>query len=121
MSPHPSEQHPILRDLLSRLDSSQRDFYEERSAVLEFEAGVSRDLAEALAILDLARLNPMALSGITVIQIELDGATEWLVTTDANYACTYLATIHAQEIAVLNLADVLAQQYCGVALLTTLG
>lgn len=121
MSPHPSEQHPILRDLLSRLDSNQREFYEERSAVLEFEAGVSRDLAEALAILDLIRINPMALSGITVIQIELDGATEWLVTTDANFACTYLATIHAKEIAVVNLAEVLPHQYGGVALLSTLG
>ena len=121
MSPHPSEQHPILRDLLSRLDSSQRDFYEERSAVLEFEAGVSRDLAEALAILDLASLNPMALSGITVMQIEMDGAIEWLLTTDVAYARSYLTTIHAKQVAVVNLADVLAQQYGGVALLTTLG
>lgn len=115
------EQHPILLDLLSRLDDRQRDSYEERSAILEFSAGVSRPLSETLAILDLIRINPMALSGITVMQIEMDGATEWLLTTDADYARTYLATIHAKEVAVVNLADVLAQQYGGVALLTTLG
>lgn len=121
MQPKVPEQHPILTDLLSRLDSNQRDFYEERSAILEFSAGVRRDLADALAILDLIRINPMALSGITVMKIEMDGATEWLLTTDADYSSTYLATIHAKEVDVVNLAEVLAQQYGGVALLSTLG
>ena len=115
------EQHPILTDLLSRLDSNQRDSYEERSSILEFEAGVSRPLSEALAILDFIRNNPMALSGITVMQIEMDGAIEWLLTTDVAYARSYLTTIHAKQVAVVNLADVLAQQYGGVALLSTLG
>ena len=63
----------------------------------------------------------MALSGITVLQIELDGGTEWLLTTDLPFARQHVADIHAKEIAVVNLADVLELQYGGVATLTTLG
>ena len=67
MSAYPELQHPILTDLLSRLDACQREAYEERAGILVFEAGVDRGLAEALALLDLIRVQPMALSGVTVL------------------------------------------------------
>lgn len=114
-------QHPILIDLLGRLDANQLEAYEERSALLEFDAGLDRPLAEAVGLLDLIRQNPLALSGITVLQIELDGGTEWLLTTDLAFARQHLADIHAKEIALINLANVVAQQYGGVAALTTFG
>lgn len=113
--------HPIVADLLGRLNATQIESQSERSAILEFEAGVCRAEADALAILDLIRLNPFALSGITVLQIELDGGTEWLVATDLAFARQHLADIGAKEIAVVNLVDVLEQQYGGIAVLTTLG
>ena len=121
MSAYPETQHPILADLLCRLDECQREAYEERAGILTFEAGVDQPLAEALALLDLIRLQPMALSGITVLQIELDVGSEWLLTTDLPFARQHLADIHAKEIARVNLADVLERQYGGVAVLTTLG
>ena len=121
MAAYPEPQHPILADLLCRLDECQREAYEERAGILTFEAGVDRPLAEALALLDLIRLQPMALSGITVLEIELDGGSEWLLTTDLSFARQHVADIHAKEIAKVNLADVLELQYGGVAVLTTLG
>ncbi len=114
-------QHPVLADLLCRLDECQREAYEERAGILAFEAGVDRALAEALALLDLIRIQPMVFSGITVLQIELDGGSEWLLTTDLPFARQHVADIHAKEIAKVNLADVLELQYGGVAVLTTLG
>ena len=114
-------QHPILADLLRRLDACQREAYEERAGILAFEAGVDRPLAEALALLDLIRLQPMALSGVTVLQIELDGGSEWLLTTDLPFARQYISDIGGKEIAVLNLKEVLWAQYGGIATLTTLG
>jgi len=117
----PEPQNPILADFLCRLDECQREAYEERAGILTFEAGVDRPLAEALALLDLIRIQPMALSGITVLQIELDGGSEWLLTTDLPFARQHVADIHAKEIAKVNLADVLELQYGGVAVLTTLG
>jgi hypothetical protein len=111
----PEPQHPILADLLCRLDECQREAYEERAGILAFEASVDRPLAEALALLDLIRLQPTALSGVTVLQIELDGGG------DLPFARQYLGDIGAKEIAVLNLKDVLWEQYGGIATLTTLG
>jgi len=42
--------------MLSSLDESQREFYEERAGILEFDAGLDRPLAEALALLEVVRL-----------------------------------------------------------------
>ena len=113
--------HPIVVDLLAKLDEQQHEQFQERAGILEFDTGLDRQLAEALAILDLILLNPLALSGITVLQIELDGGSEWILTSDLEFARQHLADIGAKEIAVVNLADVVAQQYGGIACLTTLG
>lgn len=113
--------HPIVAELLAELDEHQHEQFQERAGILEFDAGLNRQFAEALAMLDLIRQNPLALSGITVLQVELDGSTEWLLTTDLAFARQHLADIHAKEIAVVNLGDVVAQQYGGLATLTTLG
>jgi len=122
MPVNPSKpQHPIVADLLARLDEQQHEQFQERAGILTFDAGMDRQLSEALAMLDLIRLNPLALSGIAVLQIELDGGTEWLLTTDLAFARQHIADMGAKEIAVVNLADVLEKQYGGVAVLTTLG
>ena len=122
MPVNPSKpQHPIVADLLARLDEQQHEQFQERAGILTFDAGMDRQLSEALAMLDLIRLNPLALSGIAVLQIELDGGTEWLLTTDLAFARQHIADIGAKEIAGVNLADVLEKQYGGVAVLTTLG
>lgn len=113
--------HPIVAELLACLDEALREQFEERAGILEFDAGNDRQLAEALAILDMIRQNPLALSGITVLQIELDGGTEWLLTTDVPLGRQYLRDIQAKEVAVVNLADVVEQQYGCVAVLATLG
>lgn len=111
----------IVADLLDRLDADCREAFEERAGIVEFDAGLDRAHAEALALLDVIRLHPLCLSGITALQIELDGATEWLLTSNVDFARSYLATIHAKEIAMVNLTDVLHEQYGGIATLGTLG
>jgi hypothetical protein len=50
--------HPIVSDLVNLLDANLREAWEERSAILEFDAGVTRDLAEALALLLVIRQYP---------------------------------------------------------------
>ena len=111
----------IVADLLNRLDADRREAFEERAGVMEFDAGLDRAHAEALALLDLIHRHPLCLSGITVLQIELDGATEWLLTTDVDFARQHLADIFAHEIRVVNLIEVLHEQYGGIATLGTLG
>ena len=50
--------HPTVTDFVERLDEDLREGFEERAAILEFDAGIQRDLAEALAPLMLIRQYP---------------------------------------------------------------
>lgn len=50
--------HEVVADLVSRLDSSLREAFEERAAIREFDGGLNRELAEALALLELIRQYP---------------------------------------------------------------
>jgi hypothetical protein len=52
---------PFVGDVLERLDANQMEAWQERSAILEFEAGLPRALAEALALLELLRKQPSIL------------------------------------------------------------
>ena len=50
--------HPIVTDFAALLGENQREAFEERAAVMQFEAGIARDLAEALALLLVIRQYP---------------------------------------------------------------
>jgi hypothetical protein len=112
---------PLVAELAGRLDASQRELFEERAGIRQFDGQLPRSEAEALALLDVLRRHPSVLSGVTVLEIELDGGTEWLLTTDLTYARRYVVDVGAHEIAERHLPDVLLTQYGGVAVLTTLG
>jgi hypothetical protein len=55
MSTYPKPEDEIVADLLGQLDESQREAYEERAAILEFDAGLPRGYAECLALLESIR------------------------------------------------------------------
>lgn len=113
---------PFAANVLERCDEGQLEAWGERAAILEFEAGCQpRALAEALAVLDLLRQSPWLLTGLTVLEVELDGTTQWMLTTDLEMARRYLTDIGGTEIAVLDPSDVVRKQYAGVAMLGTLG
>ena len=113
---------PFVANVLERCDEGQLEAWAERAAILEFEAGCQpRALAEALAVLDLLRQSPWLLTGLVALEIELDGATQWLLTSDLEMARRYLTDIGGTEIAVLDPSDVVKAHYGGVAMLGTLG
>lgn len=49
--------HPIVAEMLAALNEQQREAFEERAAILQFDAGLDRQLAEALALLEVIRLH----------------------------------------------------------------
>ena len=51
----------IVADIVSKLDDDLREAFEERSAIIEFEAKVPRAHAECLALIDLLRRHPEVL------------------------------------------------------------
>lgn len=120
-SPYVTPTDPLVAELAVRLDPNQREVFEERAAIMQFEGQLQRGHAEALAMLEVLLRHPKALTGISVLQIDLDGGTQWLLTTDLSFARRYLADVGANEIAQCNLADVVTEQYGGIAVLTTLG
>lgn len=111
----------LVADMVNQLDAGLREDFEERAGIIEFEAKQPRAHAECLALIDVLRRNPAAIAGVTVLQVEIDGATQWLLTTDFNFARKHLADIGGVEIAVPDLANVIEEQYGGIAMLSTLG
>jgi hypothetical protein len=121
MQAYVSPTDPLVAELVTRLDDALREDFEERAGIMEVDGQLPRGHAECCALLDVLHRHPAALTGISVLQIELDGGTEWLLTTELTYARRYVADVGGHEIAVRNLADVLLTQYGGVAVLSTLG
>lgn len=51
----------IVADLVGKLPEELKEEWEERAAIMEFDGGLSRSEAEALALLCVIRDNPAAL------------------------------------------------------------
>jgi hypothetical protein len=109
----------LVEQLVAKLDASDREDFEERAAIMEFDAGLPQGHAECLAVLDVLHRHPAAVTGVTVMQVEIDGAMQWLLTTDIRLAREHLAYLGGNELGVRNLKDVV-DGYCrGLAILTT--
>ena len=104
---------PLVADMVTALNDNQREDFEERAGIIEFEAKLSRAHAECLALLDVLRRNSAVLTGVTVLQVRLKGNTHWLLTTDPNVACESLAGSKCSS-----LAEVLQGQFGGTAKLS---
>jgi hypothetical protein len=65
--------HPIVEALLTRLDPNLREAFEERAGIMQFEAGHPRELAEALAMLEVVRTHPLAVSGLSHVRARVKG------------------------------------------------
>lgn len=72
-------QEDIVKDLVSRLDECLRELYEERAGIMEFDAGLSRDHAECLALLNIYRDHPIEVLGVSVLS---KGPDEHILVTD---------------------------------------
>ncbi|QKS28866.1 MAG: hypothetical protein HT579_08010 [Candidatus Accumulibacter similis] len=114
---YPTPKDAIVIEMVDRLGADDREAFEERAAIIEYDGQLPRAHAECLALLEVLR----AAQGLQVLQIELDGGTEWLLTTDLAFARAYLADIGGRDVAVFAPADVVEEQYGGVAVLGTLG
>ena len=50
--------HEIVEEIVACLDQDLREAWEERAGILEFEAGLQREMAEAIALLMLLKQYP---------------------------------------------------------------
>ncbi len=111
----------LVAVMVNGLDDVRREDFEERSAIIEFDAGISRAHAECLALLNILKCYPSLLIGVTAFQIDMDGATNWVLTASPATARDYLVDIGALVVAEVNLSDVIHERYGEVAMLCHLG
>jgi hypothetical protein len=109
----------LITDLVGKLDADLREDFDERAGIMEFDAGLPRAHAECLALIDLLRRYPNALSGVTVIETQYGDTSEWLLTTNIEATRNHLSCTGGTEISECDLADVLNEQYGGLAMLAT--
>lgn len=50
--------NPTVAALVAQLNADLREAWEERAAIMEFDGGVTRELAECMALLELIRQRP---------------------------------------------------------------
>lgn len=117
--PRPSDE--VVANAVDLLDAGLRELFEERAGIREHDGQLHRPLAEALALIDVLLRYPAALTGLTVLQVELDGSTEWVLTGDPGYARQHLADIGGKELAELDPVDVVRAQFGDIAALAVLG
>ena len=124
---HPIPKDAIVIEMVNRLGADAREAFEERAAIIEYDGQLPRAHAECLALLEVLRRDPSAVKGATpparhvvVLQFEIDGGTQWLLTADLAFARAHLADIGGRDVAVLDPAEVVEAQYGGVAVLGTL-
>ena len=110
-------QPSLIADLLDRLDAERRYEFDERAGIVEVENGVDRDTAEILALIDLLRAHPAALIGVTTFEVAHGATRSYVLTTNADHT-TDLFGVDALRI--VDLADVLREQFDGLAVLEPL-
>jgi hypothetical protein len=112
--------NPLVADIVSMLDPNLREDFEERAAIMEFDANMERDHAECLALLDVLRRHPAVLIGVTALQVEVNDTILCMLTTDLDSARQHLADIGGVVLGILDLAKVIDQHYGGIAVLAPL-
>lgn len=112
---------PFVGDVFDHLDGGQMESWQERSAVLQFDAGLSRPLAEALALIELLRRHPAILGQVQVLAFDRDGATQWLLTDSLAHARQVVSDIGGVVVGCHPVSDVVRDQFGGIALLGTFG
>jgi hypothetical protein len=58
----------LVANVISKLDEGLREEWEERAAIIEYDAGLPRGTAEVMALADLAKRHPEAISDKCIVQ-----------------------------------------------------
>lgn len=102
----------IVSEILASLNDDQREDFEERAAIIEFDGGLDRTLAEALALLCVLHNHRSAL---VAIEVELNGETRCLLTTDLIDAEQRLKAMEWQIVGVFDPVDLIRREFGDLA------
>ena len=111
--------NPIVEALVCRLNDNQREAFEERAGIMQFEAGKERELAEALALLDVVRMSPLAVAGLVCLRTTVAGAPVLVIAATEGRARVAVGTLGGTGVTPVELSSALAS-LGGAARLTAL-
>ena len=112
--------NPLVGEIVDTLPVDLREDYEERAAIMEHDGELPRAEAECRALLSVLRRYPEVITGVTVLRFHMQGVPQFLVTTDLELAGRHMAHLGAVEVDTVPLADVVANQCGGLAVLVRL-
>jgi hypothetical protein len=75
-------QDQIVALIVGHLDENLRELFEERAAIVEFDAGLPRAHAECLALLGLLHRYPSLLKGALAVETDEHGERRWMLAAD---------------------------------------
>jgi hypothetical protein len=110
-----------IADLLDRLTTQLQEEFRQRIDHLEFKADYPHRLQSCIDQVESVRRNLSDQIRITCLRVELDGSTEFVITSDMEYARKHLADIRAEVVAEESIEEIVEREYGGVAALTFLG
>lgn len=108
-------------DLLAQLATELQEELQQRIEQIEFQADYPVRLEQCVHLVETLRTELASQQNITCLRVELDGGTEFVLTTDMECARQHLADIHAVVLVEECITAIVEQQYGGVAALTYLG
>lgn len=114
--PEPLDAH--VRKIVSQFDAHRREAFEERAAIVEYDGHVDRAQAERLAVLDVLATYGLPCP-VRLLQVEMVGSTDWVLTTDVEAAKATLAELGGTDIVEVSADEVVRQQYGDLAVLGT--
>lgn len=114
--PEPLDGH--VRKIVSQFDTNRREAFEERAAIVQYDAHVDRVQAERLAVLDVLATDGLP-RPVHLLQVEMVGATDWVLTTDVEVARAALTELGGKHIVEVSLDDAVRRDFGDLAVLST--
>jgi hypothetical protein len=103
--------NPIVALLAEKLNDDLLEAFEERAAIMEFDAGLERTLAEALALLCVLHHNPECLQPLVSLEIEMSGNVRYVITTSLGETRRRLETLGGSIVRVLDPIELIRCQF----------
>lgn len=116
--PYPKCINPLVDELVQALSAEVREDFEERAGIMEFDARTSREWAEALALLDVLKRHPAALTDVDVFSVTQDRITKFLVCRRGRMTAERLRSVGYEAVKEVQLSTTLWVHFNGLAMLS---
>jgi len=110
--------NPLVDELVQSLSAEVREDFEERAGIMEFDGRTSRELAEALALLDVLKRRPAALLDVDVFSVTQDRITKYLICRRGRMTAERLRSVGYEAVKEVELSTTLWVHFNGLAMLS---